>query len=200
MEFLDEESRSRFLFHSRICSSHSPKSEPQRISKPLVFIYTSVSILFFVLSFFLQSETLKFLFIWFSLSLLVGPFAQISITSDDIRVGKGEPLEPLSDLDPPLEFDESKKRASSRCQKVRRSMDSVVNSSSVVVATIDNSDKKFEKNRGNPACNDNGFVVEEEKEWTDEDFELLTKQISKHPVGEPKRWELIAEAFGGTHG
>ncbi|XP_043690661.1 transcription factor MAMYB [Telopea speciosissima] len=199
MEFLDEESRPRFLFHSRVSSSHSPESETQKISKPLVFICTSVSILFFVLSFFLQSETLKFLFIWFSLSLLVGPFAPISITGGDIRVGKGEPLEPLPDLDPPLEVDESKKRASGRRQKVRRSEDSVVNSSSLVVATVNNSEKKFEKNRGNPACNDNGFVVEDVKEWTDEDFELLTKQISKHPVGEPKRWELIAEAFRGRH-
>lgn len=42
--------------------------------------------------------------------------------------------------------------------------------------------------------------MEEEKEWTDEDFELLKRQISKHPVGEPRRWETIAEAFRGRHG
>ncbi|KAG6505657.1 hypothetical protein ZIOFF_038022 [Zingiber officinale] len=41
---------------------------------------------------------------------------------------------------------------------------------------------------------------EEEKEWTDEDFELLKRQISKHPVGKPRRWERIAEAFRGQHG
>ncbi|KAG6509123.1 hypothetical protein ZIOFF_034514 [Zingiber officinale] len=41
---------------------------------------------------------------------------------------------------------------------------------------------------------------EEEKEWTVEDYELLKRQISKHPVGEPRRWERIAEAFRGQHG
>ncbi|XP_042504168.1 transcription factor MAMYB [Macadamia integrifolia] len=201
MEFFDEESRPRFLFQSRVASSQNPESETQKINKPLAFICISVSILLFVLSFFfLQSETLKFLFIWFSLSLLVGPFAPISITGGDIRVGNGEPLEPLPDLDPALELDESKKRGSSRRQKVRRSEDSVVSSSSAVVATVSSSEKKLEKNSGNPVSNGNGIVVEEEKEWTDEDFELLTKQILKHPVGEPKRWEKIAEGFRGRHG
>lgn len=42
--------------------------------------------------------------------------------------------------------------------------------------------------------------MEEEKEWTDEDFELLKKQIAKHAVGAPRRWEAIAEAFRGRHG
>lgn len=40
---------------------------------------------------------------------------------------------------------------------------------------------------------------EESKDWTDENFEILKKQISKHPVGEPRRWEKIAEGFGGRH-
>ncbi|KAJ4952232.1 hypothetical protein NE237_029064 [Protea cynaroides] len=201
MEFMDEESRPRFLFHSRVSSPDDSESETQKINKPLVVVCALVSILLFILSFlFFESETLKFLSIWLSLSLLVGPFAPISITGGDVRVGKGEPLEPLSVLDPSLDLDESKKRVSNRRQKVRRSEDSLGNSSSPVVATVNSSEKKMEKNSGNPVCNDNGFVVEEEKEWTDEDFELLTKQLTKHPAGEPKRWELITETFRGRHG
>lgn len=41
--------------------------------------------------------------------------------------------------------------------------------------------------------------VMEESEWTEEDLGLLRKQIVKHPVGKPKRWEVIAEAFKGRH-
>lgn len=40
---------------------------------------------------------------------------------------------------------------------------------------------------------------EEEKEWNEDDIEILKKQIVKNPVGKPKRWEVIAEAFNGRH-
>lgn len=40
---------------------------------------------------------------------------------------------------------------------------------------------------------------EEEKEWTEEDVEILKKQMVKNPVGKPKRWEVIAESFNGRH-
>lgn len=40
----------------------------------------------------------------------------------------------------------------------------------------------------------------EEKEWSEEDIEVLKKQIVKNPVGKPGRWEVIAAAFGGRHG
>lgn len=38
------------------------------------------------------------------------------------------------------------------------------------------------------------------EEWTVEDFEILKRQISKHPAGAPGRWERVAEAFKGRHG
>ena len=31
-------------------------------------------------------------------------------------------------------------------------------------------------------------------------MEVLKKQMAKHPVGKPGRWEAIAAAFGGRHG
>lgn len=42
-------------------------------------------------------------------------------------------------------------------------------------------------------------VLAEEREWTEEDLGLLRKQIVKNPVGKPRRWEVIAEAFKGRH-
>lgn len=43
-------------------------------------------------------------------------------------------------------------------------------------------------------------VSKEDKEWCEGDVEMLKKLVIKHPVGKPKRWEVIAEAFGGAHG
>ncbi|MCI66139.1 DnaJ-like subfamily C member 2-like, partial [Trifolium medium] len=42
-------------------------------------------------------------------------------------------------------------------------------------------------------------AVVEETEWNEDDIEILKKQMVKHPVGKPGRWEAIAEAFGGRH-
>jgi hypothetical protein len=50
--------------------------------------------------------------------------------------------------------------------------------------------------------NGNGVAltaVVEETEWNEDDIEILKKQMVKHPVGKPGRWEAIAEAFGGRH-
>ena len=40
----------------------------------------------------------------------------------------------------------------------------------------------------------------EERDWVDGDVEILKKQLLKHPVGMPGRWEAVAEAFQGRHG
>ncbi|CBI35235.3 unnamed protein product, partial [Vitis vinifera] len=43
-------------------------------------------------------------------------------------------------------------------------------------------------------------VAAEERDWVDGDVEILKKQLLKHPVGMPGRWEAVAEAFQGRHG
>lgn len=56
--------------------------------------------------------------------------------------------------------------------------------------------------KGNGVLEKSGNVVEveeEEREWSEEDLELLKKQMAKNPVGKPRRWEVIAEAFNGRH-
>lgn len=56
-------------------------------------------------------------------------------------------------------------------------------------------EKKVGKNGGTG----DEFCVKEEKEWTEEEIGVLKKQLVKHPVGKPGRWEAISEAFRGRH-
>ncbi|XP_068634704.1 transcription factor MAMYB-like [Aristolochia californica] len=130
------------------------------------------------------------------MSLLVGPVAPISHTGGEIRVGVGEIVD-FPDQDP-AENEEPKRVNPSRRSKVRKAEDIRVNSPAPVAnpVILDKSEKKI----GNSVSNAVESTKTEEKEWVEEDFELLKKQILKHPVGEPRRWELIAEAFRGRHG
>ncbi|KAI3940440.1 hypothetical protein MKW98_024847 [Papaver atlanticum] len=186
MEFLDEESRpSRFMFQSKA----SAKTEPEnfKVNKTLSVSCIIVSIILIVTSIFVfESETLKFIVFWFSLSLIVGPFAPNSITAGDIRVGQGQILEPLNEEDEADQIGD-KRRGRKQHQTVKKNDD-----------LRDVNAKSSEKLKMN--TNNTTDVVYEEKEWVEEDFEILKKQILKHPVGEPKRWELITEAFQGKHG
>ncbi|XP_026377416.1 transcription factor MAMYB-like [Papaver somniferum] len=188
MEFLDEESRpSRFMFQSKASTETEP--ENFKVNKTLAVSCIIISVILIITSIFVfESETLKFIVFWFSLSLIVGPFAPNSITAGDIRVGQGQILEPLNEED---EADQTgdKRRGFNRKQHqtVKKNDD-----------LRDVNAKSSEKLKMN--TNNTTDVVYEEKEWVEEDFEMLKKQILKHPVGEPKRWELITEAFQGRHG
>lgn len=70
---------------------------------------------------------------------------------------------------------------------------------SVVAVEKDNGFAREEKEGGENGGSGGGFGVEEEKEWTEEDIGVLRKQLAKHPVGKPGRWEVISEAFRGRH-
>ncbi|KAK9100265.1 hypothetical protein Scep_023695 [Stephania cephalantha] len=195
MEFLEEEARPRFLLHSRSSHSQPQTQTPGRnVNKRLLFLCASLSISLLLLSlFFTQSDTLKPLILWFSLSLLLGPFAPPSVTAGDIRVGRGKPLEnkPSSSLP---DLDEPRKPLVSK--RVRASPPPLPPPVSVSISKESRLVKTAESSSSAAAASD-GFDSFEEKQWTDQDYDLLKKQMQKHPVGEPKRWELIAEAFRG---
>ncbi|MCL7036278.1 hypothetical protein MKW94_006213 [Papaver nudicaule] len=189
MEFLDEESRpSRFMFQAKA----SAKTEPEslKVNKTLAISCIIVAVILIISSIFIfESEILKFIIFWFSVSLIVGPFAPKSITGGDIRVGQGQILEPVNEEDESTDQIGDKRRGSNRKQN------QTVKKNDDLRDVIVKSSEKLKMNTTN--AND---VVYEEKEWVEEDFEILKKQILKHPVGEPKRWELITEAFQGRHG
>lgn len=130
-----------------------------------------------------------------SVSVLVGPFAPTSLTGGDIRVGQG----PIVELPPPdtARAEEETKRLSQRRPKPRRLEDPVVGST-LLVENFNGSLREEKKEEKVCDGDGNGIAsVGDEKEWVEEDTEMLKKQMLKHPVGKPRRWEVIAEAFGG---
>ncbi|OAY29792.1 transcription factor MAMYB [Manihot esculenta] len=197
MEFLDEDARPRFVFQSRpIPSSNADQENQQKpINKLLVFITISFSSLLLILSIlYLHIEPFKSLLVWVSISFLIGPFAPSRVTGGDIRVGQGPILEPL-DEEPEIV---TEKRAPKKRSKPIRSEENVMGPIPAVETTKGLSIR--ERKREVLANSGNGVVANEgEKEWSEEDLEILKKQMVKNPVGKPRRWEVIAEAFSGKH-
>lgn len=197
---MEEESRPRFVLHSRAPAGAAlPAGEttPPAVGKAQAAACVAGAAVLLVGAFYfsVQSQTLLGLLIWISISLLVGPFAPTSITGGDIRVGAGEILEP------PEEREEPKRRIAGPRTKGRRSEDLASFSASPAAGSVPPIARKREDSNGVSAHEkDRGSEEAGESEWNEEDFEILKKQIAKHPVGTPRRWELIAEAFQGRHG
>uniref|UniRef100_A0A2P2NI59 Uncharacterized protein MANES_15G172700 n=1 Tax=Rhizophora mucronata TaxID=61149 RepID=A0A2P2NI59_RHIMU len=200
MEFLDGDPRPRFHLQSRSLpvASHA-NSQTQRIAlnKPFLFITVCLSSLLLFLSiFFFQIEPFRSIFFWVSVSLLIGPFAPSHLTGGDVRVGHGPILEPFDKGEPEIV---TEKQARKKRSKPVRSEEIVANPTQTVEITngLSNKDKKIES----LAISENGLTRNEgEKEWSEGDIEILKKQLVKHPVGKPRRWQVISEAFNGRHG
>ncbi|KAF6141203.1 hypothetical protein GIB67_036220 [Kingdonia uniflora] len=199
MDYFDEESRPKFLFQSKFSSMPITPQKPQQINKTLTAICISTSTLLTLLSiFFLQSETPKFLTLWISLSLLIGPFAPISITGGDIRVGHGDLLPEPVDLDNGVLSDGLVEEPRKRRGKSKKPEELSMPMATQRVGVGGNGGTG-EKRVSSEVKSNGSMGIIEEQEWGDVDLDLLKKQISKHPVGEPRRWELITKAFGGRH-
>ncbi|KAI5655849.1 hypothetical protein M9H77_33036 [Catharanthus roseus] len=193
MEFLDEDARPRFVLQSKASpQSNLPDSQTQPLHKPTLIISLSLSTIFLLLSFlYFTSEPLNSLFIWVSLSLLVGPFAPLSLTAGDIRVGLGPPLEQPSKEIEQQSDDNSSKRVSKKSFKfTRKPDDPIIGSDSVSgISSI--------KTNGSSIQLDNKDEVAED--WIEGEDDLLKKLMGKHPVGKPGRWEAIAEGLKRRH-
>ncbi|XP_076912070.1 transcription factor MAMYB-like [Bidens hawaiensis] len=189
MEFLDEETRPRFLLQSKPPGPNHTTQTQTHIHKPTIFISLSLSALFFILSqLYFNSDPTRSIFIWVSLSLLIGPFAPLNLTAGDIRVGLGPVLVPGPSRDP-----EPVKRSRIKPRKP----DTIA---SVVVEGPDEPKKPVNELPEPTGLNNNKRVVVgvEESEWSVSDIELLKKQMVKYPVGMPGRWEAVAGAFNGN--
>ncbi|WVZ26399.1 hypothetical protein V8G54_004943 [Vigna mungo] len=190
MEFLDEDARPRFVFQSGAVASTEPPYPDHKPTKPFLFVTISLSSLFLALSlFFLESEPFKSLLFWLALSLLIGPFAPPSLTGGDIRVGLGEVV---NFPDPEPETDDDARKPPQRRSRQRRPEEVAAIGPVVSVSTAEK--------RGGGGGVEKVSTVVEEKDWSEEDVEVLKKQLVKNPVGKPGRWEAIAAAFGGRHG
>jgi hypothetical protein len=196
MEFLDEDARPRFMLQSRPnpSSLSNPPETHQKSRKPFLFTTIFISSILLLLSLlFFQSEPFKSFLFWLSLSLLLGPFAPASLTGGDVRVGQGPIIEFPNQETETLE-EETNKRVSQKRQKPRRNEEFDVNSVVVVEKA-----SGFVREEKEGVKNGDGFGVVEEKEWTEEEIEVLRKQMVKHPVGKPGRWDAITAAFRGRH-
>lgn len=220
MEFVDE-GRPRFLFQARAnppppppppsssSSSSSPSAAGQwRLpNKPFLVATTALSAVLISLALlYVPSEPSRSLLLWLSLSLLVGPFAPSSLTGGSVRVGHGPVVEFLDPQQPPAGEDAKKKQSQKRPKGQPPGNNAVV---SPPIAEIDG--RLGKKSEGNGVAiqgkSDLGFREKEkgkgkekENDWSEDEIELLRKQLVKHPAGKPRRWEIIAEAFNGAHG
>ncbi|KAJ0968133.1 hypothetical protein J5N97_025050 [Dioscorea zingiberensis] len=189
MDFVEEESRPRFLFQSRASPLPSSNLQATKVSKLHAFICVFAAALLLAAAFYLSASqaVLPSLLFWASLSLLVGPFAPPSLTGGDVRVGVGSPVpdpDPIPDPSPDT-------KAQTR-QPTRRTRAPTRDPAPIVLRSVVPEKKP-------PTAVPNGGQTEE-VDWTDADLDLLKKQISKHPAGEPGRWDRIQEAFQGRHG
>lgn len=190
MEFFDED-RPRFVLQSRPSSSHTTEEEEEESIIPKkIFISISVTISLIILSlsfFYFESEPAKSLLLWLSLSFLVGPFAPSSLTGGKIRVGYGQILEPEQIHD---ESSTDNERESRRKSVNKRSKGTTKNDTPPVT--------EVSRKVVIPQSKESGSV-NETKDWSEEEIEILKKQLVKHPAGKPGRWELVASAFGGRY-
>lgn len=203
MEFLDEyESKPRFLFQSK----HLPRSDEalnppssflSSLNKPTLFISLSLSLLISSLAvLYFDSEPLKSLLLWLSVSLLLGPFAPPSLTAGDIRVGVGPPLKEITPS--PIEINEKPSRKSTKFSK-KASEETDAHPEKSKSNAVDASPVDLTKKKQSSRSDAPPLVEVKAEEWAEADDELLKKLMGKNPVGKPGRWEAIAEGFKGKH-
>lgn len=150
------------------------------------------------------SSFTQFIAYWVGVALIVGPFAPISYTGGDCRVGVGEPV-PSDDTTEPTSTESERRQSGRRRQETNLSR---VQSKESLQAGLqkgkeDTGEEGLKSRKTVKAIDDgnaNGAAngVREE-EWTAADFDLLRKQMAKHPRGTARRWEVISEIFRGSH-
>lgn len=188
MDYYDEDPRPRFQFQAS--SVPIPQQSASIDRKCAAFCIATGTLIFSYGC--LLPGILQILLAWIGLSLAIGPFAPISLTGGDIRVGCGEILEELQIETPKQEPERKNYRG-----KAKRSENS---NPEIPISNISRLDEIPKKNRNGEAGSRVPGVsrVSDDEEWTAEDVELLKKQLAKNPPGKPGRYEAIAEAFRGA--
>uniref|UniRef100_A0A0D6R8P1 Myb-like domain-containing protein n=1 Tax=Araucaria cunninghamii TaxID=56994 RepID=A0A0D6R8P1_ARACU len=204
MEYYDEDPRPRFQVQKSASSLPPKPPNSSDIDKRHVAICAAAGILIFSYGCLLPG-ILQILLAWIGISLVVGPFAPISLTGGDIRVGTGDPLEEIEDpqIEPPKpEIERKGQRAKSRRSENPNSVIPISNeprSEDNGYCRVTN-ESLDENPRISMVTNESSRVskVFTSEEWSVEEMELLRKQLTKNPPGKPGRWEAVAGAFEGT--
>lgn len=202
MEFIDDDwdsqPRARVV-HSRANavanSSSSATANPASRSLPHAAACAASAVLLLAAAYSLDAayQVFSSILIWIAFSLLLAPFAPSSATGGDISVGRGSLL---PDQDP-YEEPTPEPVATSRRGRRQNAAPPPPKSSDPIAPPIQTRATRQEATSAGAAVLDAGEREDDVGEWTDQEMELLRRQMVKHPAGEPQRWEKIAAVFGG---
>jgi hypothetical protein len=202
MEFIDEwdsQPRARVV-HSSANSTPSSSTATNKspLSLPHAAACAAAAALLLAAAYYLPAayQVFSSLLIWVAASLLLAPFAPSSATGGDISVGRGRLLPTLEPAQEPTPDPYPAPRRGRR--KNSTPTPPQPKPSDPITAPVQPA-ASLQPLRDAAPVSDGGEKEEEEDagEWTEQELELLRRQMVKHPAGEPQRWEKIAAAFGG---
>ncbi|XP_062195599.1 transcription factor MAMYB-like [Phragmites australis] len=199
MEFInddwDSQPRARVV-HSVTNSTSSSSSTSARTSPSLPHAAScaAAAVLLLAAAYYLPPafQVLSSLLVWVAASLLLAPFAPLSSTGGDISVGRGRLL---PSQEPPQEPTPDPAPAPRRGRR-QNPTPPPPKPSDPITAPVQPAASPLPP-REAAVVLDSGEREDDTGEWTDQELELLRRQMVKHPAGEPQRWEKIAAAFGG---
>ena len=201
MEFVDDDwdsqPRARVV-HSRasaVANSSSTTANPASRSLPHVAACIASAVFLLAAAYSLDAayQVFSAVLIWIAFSLLLAPFAPSSATGGDISVGRGSLL---PDQEPSQEPTPDPVPTSRRGRR-QNAAPPPPKSSDPITPPIQMRAPRQEPTGAGAAVLDAGEKEEDVGGWTDQEMELLRRQMLKHPAGEPQRWEKIASVFGG---
>ncbi|WVZ94978.1 hypothetical protein U9M48_040797 [Paspalum notatum var. saurae] len=137
-------------------------------------------------------QILSSLLVWIAASLLLAPFAPSWATGGDISVGRGRLL--------PAQEPAPEPTPAPRRGRRQNPAPTPAKPSDPVTAPVQSAASLHPLQKATAAGGavvDGGEKEEDAGDWTDQELELLRRQMVKHPAGEPQRWEKIAAVFGG---
>ncbi|KAJ7548271.1 hypothetical protein O6H91_07G005300 [Diphasiastrum complanatum] len=152
----------------------------------------------------MAGTTQQLILAWVALALLIGPFAPLSVTGGDCRVGRGELLPPLvlpCEDEKKLVLPASIRNSGSRRPAAAKDENKFISSSSCCSSADVAIPKRLQEEAREQIIagdDDLGVVMEREDDWAVEEIELLRKQMARIPRGTLRRWHIISEAFGGS--
>jgi hypothetical protein len=204
MEFVDPwdyQSRARVV-HSGANASSCPSSTTTRASPSLPHAAScaAAAVALLAAAYYLPPayQIFSSLLVWIASSLLLAPFAPSWATGGDISVGRGRLLPAQEPVQEELIPDPAPAPRRGRRQNPAPTASKP---SDPVAAPVQSAASLQPLQKAAAAAGgasvDGGEMEENAGEWTDQELELLRRQMVKHPAGEPQRWEKIAAVFGG---
>ncbi|KAF8670058.1 hypothetical protein HU200_051250 [Digitaria exilis] len=141
-------------------------------------------------------QILSSLLVWVAASLLLAPFAPSSATGGDISVGRGRLLPDPEPAQEPIP-DPAPAPRHTRRQNPAVTPSKPSDPTTAPVQSAASLQPLQKVAAAGEAGVDGGEREEDAGDWTDQELELLRRQMVKHPAGEPQRWEKIVAVFGG---